>query len=101
MTMSDDRGGHTRLLLDIKGEAAETKGIVSEIQIELRDHAREDRTELRFLAQRLDKIEQRQARASGADEARRSSDTKRAGLVAAIVAGTIGLVSQLVEYLRH
>jgi hypothetical protein len=88
----------TPLLLEIKGELGETIGIVSEVRTELREHRHEDRTELRFLGQRLGKIEERQAQVIAADDRRRHGEARRAGIVAAVIAGTISMLGQIVPH---
>jgi hypothetical protein len=93
--MTDDP---TRLLAEIKGEVGETRGIVSEVRSELRDHRHEDRTELRFLGERLGRIEERQAQIVALDERRRHTEARRSGVIAAAIAGAIGLLGQLVPH---
>jgi len=95
--MDDDK----RLLLQIKGDLGETFGIVSELREGLAEHRREDREDLREVKERLAGIEKHQALVTGAEAARRHGETRRAGIVAAIVAGLIGMLSQAAQYLRH
>jgi hypothetical protein len=96
--MGDDQ---SRLLLDIKGDLGETKGIVAELRVELREHRQEDRADLGEVKARLGEIEARQAQTVGAEAMRRHGETRRAGIVAAVVAAAIGVLSQFVQYLRH
>jgi hypothetical protein len=94
--MTDDP---TRLLLiEIKGDLGETIGIVSEVRSELRAHVHEDRTEMRFLGERLGKIEERQAHSAALDSERRHNEARRSGVIAAVVGGLVALLGQLLPH---
>jgi hypothetical protein len=84
-----------RLLTEIAADLGETKGIVAEVRTELREHRHEDRTDLRMLGMRLGKIEERQAQRVALDEAQRHGEARRAGIMAAIVAGIVSVAGQV------
>jgi len=95
----------TRLLVEIKGDLGETRGVVSVIQADLaqvktdlRDHRHEARTEIRMVAERLDHMAQRQAGTDAVNESRRHDEAKRAGAIAALIAGAITLLGNLVPH---
>jgi hypothetical protein len=68
---------------------------------ELREHRHDDNTRLDRIDARLGQIEQHQARATALEEARRQGEVRRAGIVAAVTAGVIGLFGQAAQYFRH
>jgi hypothetical protein len=95
----------TPLLIEIKGELGETKGMLAEVkgrvisvESELRGHRHEDRTELRRVCDRLDRIEQHQADERGARRVRAHGEIRRAGVVAALVAAATSVLGQFAAH---
>jgi hypothetical protein len=87
-----------RLLLEIKGDLGETFGLVSAVRQSLEEHRREDREDLHEVKERVGRIEQSQAEGLGATRARENSEVRRAGVVAAAIAGVISILGQLVPH---
>ena len=86
-----------RLLLEIKGDLGETYGVVREVRHQLAEHRHEDRDRLDRIDTRLGTIEHRQAEAIGAARARERGEVRRAGIVAALVAGAISVLGEFVH----
>jgi hypothetical protein len=94
--MADDPT--TRLLMEIKGDLGETFGLVSAVRQSLEEHRREDRDDLREIKDRVGRIEQGHAEIIGAARGRESGQTRRAGMIAAVIAGAISLLGQFVPH---
>jgi hypothetical protein len=96
--MTDDA---LRLLIEIRGDLGETHGIVSELRGALADHRQEDRNSLREVRERLGVLEGKMVQALSAEDMHRRGETRRAGIIAAVISSVVALLSQFVQYLRH
>jgi hypothetical protein len=94
--MPDDP--NARLLLEIKGDLGQTFGLVSAVRQSLEEHRREDREDLHEIKERVGQIEQSHARVLGAAQARENTEVRRAGIAAALIAGIVSLLGQIIPH---
>jgi hypothetical protein len=84
-----------RLLMEIKGDVGETRGLVAAVREDLAAHRVEDREALGEVKERVARIETQQAEAIGAARHREHGEVRQAGIVAALIAGLISFLGAI------
>jgi hypothetical protein len=84
--MADDQ---LRLLLEIKGDLGETKGLLTGVRSDISAHREEERDRHEKIDSRLCSIEQSQAQMLGAASAHERGAVRQAGIIAALIAGIV------------
>ena len=87
-----------RLLMEIKGDLGETKGIVSQMREEAIEHRDEDRASFGEVKARIGRIEQQQAEAIGAAQHRARGELRQAGIIAALISGAVTAFGNLLPH---